>query len=315
MNSTTNHNTLENFKNLKRATIGHLNHRTLFDGIYLWTADFISLETKTYALKCAQPVIACILTNTGSIKVATTVSETQLQLEPMECTIVKTNSDDTIFLSLKEKERYQFSMVHIHSRALYYHHFNSFLKSELKKEGRLFTKFPAPFILEHNNALLQLDNECPRDTLLAAGHVSLCLGKILDELQNNQSASRGNDLHFKEVEKIKSLAVKIRADISKEYTIEELCQYVGVSPIKLQYGFKGLFNCTAGQYILSLRLEEAVRLMRSTNLTISEIVYSIGLNSRSYFSRIFRRKYACTPTQFRTKLKGKTGTETTKIRA
>ena len=36
-----------------------------------------------------------------------------------------------------------------------------------------------------------------------------------------------------------------------------------------------------------------------TDLNISEVVYSIGFTSRSYFCKIFRQKYGCSPREYK----------------
>ncbi|WP_245585041.1 helix-turn-helix domain-containing protein [Psychroserpens burtonensis] len=39
--------------------------------------------------------------------------------------------------------------------------------------------------------------------------------------------------------------------------------------------------------------------MRSADLNVSQVVYSIGFTSRSYFSKIFKEKYGITPNEYR----------------
>ena len=53
------------------------------------------------------------------------------------------------------------------------------------------------------------------------------------------------------------------------------------------------------EYIRYTRLEAARDLIRTTDLNISQIVYTIGFSSRSYFSKIFKNKYGITPSEFK----------------
>ena len=48
-------------------------------------------------------------------------------------------------------------------------------------------------------------------------------------------------------------------------------------------------------FIVEKRLEKAAQLLEQGNLNISEIVYSIGFTSRSYFSKIFKNRYGVSP--------------------
>jgi len=43
--------------------------------------------------------------------------------------------------------------------------------------------------------------------------------------------------------------------------------------------------------------------MKTTDLNISEIVYSVGITSRSYSSKIFKDHYNMSPNDYRSKIK------------
>jgi len=86
---------------------------------------------------------------------------------------------------------------------------------------------------------------------------------------------------------------------AKEYNLYELSLNSGVSQAKLQEGFKFLYNRTVTEYIRHIRLENARDMLKNTDLNISQIVYSIGFSSRSYFSKIFKEKYNITPNKFK----------------
>lgn len=52
------------------------------------------------------------------------------------------------------------------------------------------------------------------------------------------------------------------------------------------------------EFILSVRLEKAVELMSTTQKTITEIADETGFSSQSYFSKVFKKHYKASPTQF-----------------
>ncbi len=89
----------------------------------------------------------------------------------------------------------------------------------------------------------------------------------------------------------------------RSLSIKELTRKSGLSPSKLQEGFKLLHGTTVSDYIRDVRLIRAEHLIKETNLNISEVVYSIGFTSRSYFSKIFKLKYKCSPKQYQDKQK------------
>lgn len=134
--------------------------------------------------------------------------------------------------------------------------------------------------------------------------------QILSEhmLQHNKDVKRkrkpDTSLTKKEISLIRKTAQKILKNVAEEYNVEELANEIGLTQAKLQEGFKLLFSRTVIEYIRHVRLEEARDLMNNTDYNISQIVYSIGFSSRSYFSKIFKRKYGISPSEF---LKNKQG--------
>jgi len=110
------------------------------------------------------------------------------------------------------------------------------------------------------------------------------------------------DLQKAELKIVKKLGKKIVKTPSDNYSLDELSKKTGLSQAKLQEGFKFLFARTVTEYIRHVRLEKARDLMNNTNLNISQIVYSIGFTSRSYFSKIFKNKYNITPNEYKKQL-------------
>ncbi|GAA4106839.1 hypothetical protein GCM10022393_01520 [Aquimarina addita] len=105
-----------------------------------------------------------------------------------------------------------------------------------------------------------------------------------------------------ELKIIRNLAKGIVKDVAKDYSLDILSAKSGLPAAKLQEGFKLLYARTVTEYIRHVRLEEARDLINTTDMNISEIVYSIGLSSRSYFSKIFKSKYNISPNEFKQKV-------------
>jgi len=98
---------------------------------------------------------------------------------------------------------------------------------------------------------------------------------------------------------IRKLSKKIIANPSINYDLKSMSAESGLSQLKLQDGFKFLYNRTVTDYIRHIRLEMARDLLRNSELNISQVVYSIGFTSRSYFSKIFKEKFDVTPHEFK----------------
>ncbi len=128
--------------------------------------------------------------------------------------------------------------------------------------------------------------------------------QILSEhiLQHNKdirlNKQPNTTLTKKELSTVRKIANKILKDVSLDYSVEHLAVEGGLTQAKLQEGFKLLYTRTVTEYVRHVRLEEARDLLNTTNLNISQIVYTIGFSSRSYFSKIFKKKYKISPSEF-----------------
>ena len=121
-----------------------------------------------------------------------------------------------------------------------------------------------------------------------------------DRYQKNEIVP--NSLLKEELKKIRQHAKRILDDPSLNYNLDQLSKDSGLSQAKLQEGFKFLYARTVTEYIRHVRLEAARDLMNTTDLNISQIVYTIGFTSRSYFSKIFKEKYEMTPLEVKKKV-------------
>ena len=68
---------------------------------------------------------------------------------------------------------------------------------------------------------------------------------------------------------------------------------------KIQEGFKSYYSCSVNDFVQRKRLEIAKKLLSQSDLNISEIAYKVGLNSKSYFSKLFKDRYGLSPTDYK----------------
>ena len=95
-------------------------------------------------------------------------------------------------------------------------------------------------------------------------------------------------------------AVKIlEKDPSRSFTVSALALEVGINSFKLREGFKQLYNNTVYQFRLRLRLQLAMQLLEETDLTVEQIAYKTGFESRDSLTRCFKKKLSCSPSEWR----------------
>ncbi len=141
--------------------------------------------------------------------------------------------------------------------------------------------------------------------LMIEGMVQLILALEIQHHQDDISiANTFFDVLTKdELKTIQNFGLKIKNNVDNQYSLDGIANETGLTPAKLQIGFKHLFGRTVTGYIKNVRLEIAEELIKTTDLNISEIVYSVGFSSRSYFSKIFKEKFGCSPKTFHDNLK------------
>lgn len=105
------------------------------------------------------------------------------------------------------------------------------------------------------------------------------------------------DRQFMEV-----LVKKILTDLDNpELDASHLEAAMAMSRMQLYRKIKTISGMTPAEFIRNLRLQKAAELLETTQLTVSEIFFKTGFNNQSYFFREFKKKYHCSPNEFRTK--------------
>ena len=84
-----------------------------------------------------------------------------------------------------------------------------------------------------------------------------------------------------------------------DYTINDLAEDMKLSVSQLNRKLNGLIGKTLGYTLRLFRFHKAKILLKTTNLTISEVSFQAGFNSPSYFTRKFKAAYNMTPSNFR----------------
>ena len=110
-------------------------------------------------------------------------------------------------------------------------------------------------------------------------------------------------IRAQEAEIIRETATYIKENLENLGSIDEIANEMGLSKKRLQSGFRILYHKTVNQYIIDQRLSVAIGLMRAGRHNVSEVVYAIGLSSRSHFAKLFKQKYGVSPKDYINKIK------------
>lgn len=95
--------------------------------------------------------------------------------------------------------------------------------------------------------------------------------------------------------------VKFYLDVnySEKIRLKDVAHNFGVHPNYLTRVFHEKYHITPKQYLLNLKLRKACKLLRTTNLSIAIIANSMGFDDSMAFSKLFKKAYGCTPSDYR----------------
>ncbi|AMC99376.1 GlxA family transcriptional regulator [Halomonas chromatireducens] len=91
----------------------------------------------------------------------------------------------------------------------------------------------------------------------------------------------------------------MEANIEEPLTTHELAEHLGISRRQLERLFKKYLQAVPGRYYLDLRLQEARRLLRDSDLPAGEIAMKTGFSSPAHFSTAYRNHFGVTPREER----------------
>ncbi|MDX5319917.1 MAG: response regulator [Bacteroidota bacterium] len=121
------------------------------------------------------------------------------------------------------------------------------------------------------------------------------LQKLLSEQGINLSTSIAKKPENEWLDSILNL-IKENID-SPELSGGFICDSLGIGRNRLQRDLKALTGLSPAEFIRYVRLEEAKTLLETSQLTVSEVAYSVGFNNLSYFTRSFKSQYDVLPSE------------------
>ena len=129
-----------------------------------------------------------------------------------------------------------------------------------------------------------------REKINSAGNILLTATRNLllsdyVEIGYNTVASKINDY--------------IRKNLSRDLSLRAICLAIGLSKNKLYEIMHEQFGCTVGEQIAKIRIDEAKKLLSTTDYPISEVSALVGVADYNYFTKFFKLHVGTTPLKFR----------------
>lgn len=127
------------------------------------------------------------------------------------------------------------------------------------------------------------------------GYFLVILTKFLREIRKNHMVSFDRQIQNVMPEIIQH----IENNYYKSLSLEELAQKSFYNPSYFSRIFKELYGKTLTEYITEKRINEAIKLLENSEMTIEEICRKVGYADKKHFYRMFKQKMKLTPGQYR----------------
>ncbi len=102
--------------------------------------------------------------------------------------------------------------------------------------------------------------------------------------------------------RIKDAILYIQQHYTEQVSLDDIADSIHVSKSECCRCFKRAVNVTPFEYLMRYRiLQAADKILQNDRETssISELASSVGFNNTSYFNKLFKKYFDCTPTEFR----------------
>ncbi|WP_405156221.1 response regulator [Paenibacillus sp. FSL K6-0108] len=118
------------------------------------------------------------------------------------------------------------------------------------------------------------------------------LAKLQDELSDHEGVQSRRHV-------IKQVQEMVTRDAGQDLSVKMIADKVYLHPVYLSKIYKAETGEGLGDYMIRMRMERALYLLKNTNKKIYEITSELGYQNPQYFSKMFKKHYGMTPNEYR----------------
>lgn len=148
---------------------------------------------------------------------------------------------------------------------------------------------------------IRLQNMLNLRTLLQEKYSQLIEVKSTHRQKRKKNASAETivvkDLESEFLEKISAVILEHIDD--PDLNVKQLCEAVFLSQTQVYRKMKALTSKTPSAFIRHIRLQKSLDLLKSTDMSITQIAFEVGFRDANYFSRVFSKNFGKTPSSTR----------------
>jgi AraC-like DNA-binding protein len=155
------------------------------------------------------------------------------------------------------------------------------------------------FLNLFNSIDLFTDKKLVRKLFLESKALDIFVNQI--ELFEDDFLTNENSRIFRtnEIDIIEKAGEFVINNLAEDLKVSDLANKFGINKNKLQQGFRYFYNMSVKEYVIHNRLVEASKLIRKTELSISEVADRVGFSNKSHFSKSFKNFFKLSPNELR----------------
>jgi|HubBroStandDraft_6_1064221.scaffolds.fasta_scaffold480756_2 AraC family transcriptional regulator len=132
----------------------------------------------------------------------------------------------------------------------------------------------------------------------SVSHSTRISNSILHEGLPSERGSKSSIAGLNEI-RLQLAGETIRERLSETMDVSTLSSIVGLSRSHFSRTFRKALGEPPHAHICRLRIDRAMKLMRESDSSLSQIALAVGFSDQAHFSNIFRRATGATPSQWR----------------
>lgn len=218
----------------------------------------------------------------------------------------KENQKETIvsagcFVLYRPREYQKYAFYGKDNADIYWIHFTGAAVKELLKKANMMNNNHicyAGLYAEYIRIFRKITSELQADNLYAEEMAALQFRQLMIEISraNEMHKNSGNAVIPEEIEK---LIRYLKEHYSDEFVMERYARENYLSSSSLLRAFRKYTGNTPLQFLIDIRLNHAMNLLKTTDCTIGEISVMIGYDNPLYFSRLFSKHVGVSPREYR----------------
>lgn len=150
-----------------------------------------------------------------------------------------------------------------------------------------------------DEVIAELSTKPPAYQLVVKSKLHALFTLLSRTFMERQLAGKPAEPYFINSDRFKTLIERIESNFNEKMSIGQAAKQVSLNPYHFCKLFKKLTGRTFVEYVNVCRMNEAERLLRESNDTVTEIAAKVGCENPNYFTKLFKQYKGMTPSQAR----------------